>query len=181
MHIQRLVLLLAFACAYSCYPPIEERVDYGPPPIPKIEYFGPEVAVYSDVEWPELIHTDLLRGFRPGMNFLDAVKAVGLPDKRGQGLWGPYYEYRRPGGRVELSFEEVGSGLTGATYTSWRLRAYPDSGDINELIDPVLRGRLSRDFQKRTELAIMKPKGAYPVLSIEIAEGRVESIDWLAE
>jgi len=115
------------------------------------------------------------------MDFLDAAKAVGVPDKKGRRLWGPYYEYQRPGGTVEVSFEEVGSGLTGAVHSSWRLTAYPDKSNVNELIDPVLIGILKRDLQEHTELVVMKPNGAYPVLSVEIDKGRVESILWMAE
>lgn len=175
------MLLLALGFLSGCYEPVEEVVVRGSNPIPRIVYFGPEIEVYPTIEWPALIHTELFHGFRPGMNFLDAVKSVGLPERRGRGPWGPFYEYQRPGGRVVVSFEEVGSGTAGAVYASWKLRAYPDAGALNELIDPVLRLRLNRDFRERTELVIMKPNGEYPALSMVVAKNRVESIVWLAE
>lgn len=165
----------------GCAPPIEEKTSEGSPPIHKIYYRDSRIVVFPSVHWKELVNTNLFDGFRPGMTFEEAFKEVGPPDKTGKGLWGPYYLYRRPSGQVTVSYEEIGSGTAGTKYASWRLRALPDRGSPQDLLNPTLRRQLEGDFQQRTELVIINPEGDNPSIEIVFDENRSTTILWISE
>lgn len=182
IHKSRLIVFALWALiSTGCYDPVDEVVIEGPPPIPKIVRWDTSIEIYSSVNWPELIHTDLFQGFKPGMTFKDAVRLVGPPDKTGKGLWGPYYEYRRPNGSVRVSFETIGSGTMGAEFTKWRLTAFPNERSIDTIFHPILRERLEADFRKQTEIIILAPNGEHPAVQVTIRDDQVYSIEWLFE
>lgn len=165
----------------GCYEPTEEKLVKGSPPIHKIHYRGSRIVVFPSVHWKELVDTNLFDGFSPGMTFEDVLKEVGPPDKTGKGIWGPYYLYQRPTGRVTVSYEEIGSGTAGTNYASWRLRALPDQGSPKDLLSPTLRRQLESDFQQRTELVIINPEGDSPSVEIVFDENRPTTILWISE
>ena len=174
-------LILCLLLLAGCSPPAQETVIEGSHPIPKIVYLDSTIVVHPSVPWPELVHTELFQGFKPGMTFEDARKIVGPPDKIGKGLWGPYHEYRRPTGSVRVSFETTGSGITGAKFSKWRLTAFPHNGSISRVLDPVLQKRLSHDFPSQAEIVIMASNGEHPAANVVIKDKQVDSIEWLFE
>lgn len=153
----------------------------GSHPIPKIVYLDSTIVVYPSVPWPDLVHTDLFQGFRPGMSFDDALSTIGPPDKTGKGLGGPYHEYRRSTGSVRVSFETSESGITGAKFSKWRLTAFPRNGSISRVLDPVLQKRLSNNLPGQAEIVIMASNGEHPAVNVVIKDKLVHSIEWLFE
>lgn len=172
-------LILCLLLLAGCSPPAEEIVIEGPPPIPKIVYLDSTIAVYPSVRWPELIHTELFQGFKPGMTFKEALSSLGPPSKEGKGLWGPYFEYLRPNGSVRLSFETIGSGTAGAEFSKWRLTAFPSNRSIDTIFNPILQERLGPEFRNPTEIIIMAPSGEHPSIDVTIRDNQVHSIEWL--
>lgn len=135
--------------------------------------------MYPTVSWDRLVHADIFEGFRPGMTFREAEKEVGRPDRTFKGLWGPSYEYRRKDGVVLLSHEEVRSGLGGAAYSSWKLRAVPRNRHVDNVLTPLLERRLELSPRERTEIVIMSAEGDRPALELVLEGDLVESITWL--
>lgn len=177
----KVAFILSLFLLTGCSSPAEEIVIEGPPPIPKIVYLNSTIVVYPSVPWPELVHTNLFQGFKPGMTFNDALSAIGPPDKTGKGLWGPYHEYRRSIGSVRVSFETTASGTAGAKFSKWRLTAFPHDGAISSVLDPVLQKRLNDDVPSHAELVIMAPSGNRPAVNVTIRDEQVHSIEWLFE
>jgi len=158
----------------------EERVVQGVAPIPKIIYRSGRIVVYTTVPWERLVDPEIFEGFRPGMTFEDAEKECGPPNKKGKGLRGPYYLYTRPQGELELSFEEIGSGATGAVFSSWRLRAFPGREAADRMLKPMLKQRVWLPSHGRTELVIMNPAGDMPSLEIVLEGARISSMTWIS-
>jgi hypothetical protein len=175
-----LSVALALLLLTGCHDPIKERIVEGPAPIHRIIYRDSRVVVLATIPWQDLVRPSLFDGFRPGMTFKDAEREIGPPDRQGKGIWGPYYEYRRTGGSVFISYEEVGSGTTGAKYASWRLYAIPRDPSIAHTLMPLLRERLELADSRRTEIVIMSPEGGGPSVEIILKGTKVASIDWLS-
>lgn len=176
-----LLTCLVPALFLGCDNSVGETVIEGKPPIVKIVIWDSEIEIYTSARWQELVHTRLFDGLRPGMTFADARRLLGPPASTGQGNWGPYYRYVRPSGDVVIGFEEIGSGMGSAKFTSWRLTAYPTSARTAEILTPILSRQLGFEFKERTEIVIMAPDGGYPTFSMVLENDRIRSMTWLAE
>lgn len=172
------LIVISTGALCACYPDLQEQEIQASAPVEKINLRGSRIIVCpdDDHEWSELVKLDLFAGFEPGMTFDAARERVGPPDATGTNLYGPYYEYRRPGGRVVVAWEEHRSG--GDAYTDWRLHAYPDEQDPAALFHAEIVHHLEGRLEGRKELTIMHTEKYGPALWTVLKDGRVTSVTW---
>jgi hypothetical protein len=125
--------------------------------------------------WPRLIDLSIFADFSPGLTSEQARRRFGTPDEEIKTDTRQAWRYNRPGGIVEISHEDQGSGFIPMYW--WILRSYPKGGELSEVFPKAVVDRLPPAAELH-EVAVLNQCGL-PMVDVLVINGQVKVLTWI--